>query len=92
MLQKIRPAPTEPAALELHPLSLNGLLQDSLSRAMRPTLTTFDAVRQLDLLQFTVKAVQIPGKDNMGISVFSDHFTINITDSPTAGSHHFSLQ
>lgn len=46
--------------LELGSLSFHRLLYDRLSGEMRATLTPFDAVGQLDLLQFAVEPVQIP--------------------------------
>lgn len=51
---------TEPGSLKLFPLSLDGLFDDSLSGTMKTTLTTFDPVHQLNLLQFRAEPLQVP--------------------------------
>lgn len=51
---------TEPGSLELFPFSLDGLFDHSLSGTMKTTLTTFDPIHQIDLLQFRVEPLQVP--------------------------------
>lgn len=53
---------TEPGSLELLPLSLHRLLDHSLSGTVETTLTTFDPIHQVDLLQFRVEPLQVPAE------------------------------
>lgn len=59
---KCQVIPTKAIALVLRALSVDDLLYNRFPGATEPTLTTFDAVRQLDLLQLSIKAMQIPVK------------------------------
>lgn len=51
---------TKPNALEQRPLPLDGLFDGSLSGAVETTLTTFDPVHQLDLLELRIESVKVP--------------------------------
>lgn len=60
MDDKYERSPTEASPLVLGSFSFHRLLYDGLSGKVLSPLTPFNAVRQLDLLQFAIEAMQIP--------------------------------
>lgn len=65
---------TEPDALIQRSLSLDGLLDDSLSGAVETTLPTFDPVHQFNLLEFRIKPLEVSTHTQVHKTIKSRYF------------------